>query len=216
MAPPSPMPLMPIGYGVKGFPCAAPYVGYFGRARDHVVEEGGRQRLAVLVIGDFLVQRGAESLRDAADHLAFHDHRVHNGAAIMTNDVIEHFDMTCPGIERQRAGMRRVGERAGASSGLINRACLQRRLLANRKPLGMQIGGLADIGERDALIAEIYFAVSEMDDSFGACSKCAPMRVIFSARITHAADTAPPTSSCCARRTCPCRRATANCRRAGR
>ena len=61
MAPPSPMPLMPkrvCGDGVSM--CSTRTSGTSVGARDHVVEEGRGQRLAVVVVGNLLVERGAE------------------------------------------------------------------------------------------------------------------------------------------------------------
>ena len=64
-------------------------VGHLGGAGQHVVGERGGERLAVRVERHFLVERGADALRAAADHLAVDDHRVEQHAAILDDHVVE-------------------------------------------------------------------------------------------------------------------------------
>ena len=54
-----------------------------------VVGERRGERLAVRVERHFLKQRGADTLRGAADNLAIHDHRVQQHAAVLDDDVVQ-------------------------------------------------------------------------------------------------------------------------------
>jgi len=135
-------------------------VGNFREARDQIVEERGGQRLSVLVVGNFLVERRTETLRHAAHHLRFDDHGVHHGAAVVADDVVEDLDLPRPRVNRDRAGMRRIGKRAGAAPRLIDCIGLKRRFFSDRKPLRVKKGRLRDVAEADALLAEIDLSVS--------------------------------------------------------
>ena len=46
-------------------------VGHLARGRHEIVGEGDGQRIAALVVGEFLQQRPAQSLREPADDLPF-------------------------------------------------------------------------------------------------------------------------------------------------
>ena len=65
----------------------------------------------------------------------------------MTSDIIEHLGEPGAGIDRDHAGVRRIGKGAGAAAALIDGACLKRRFFAIRQTLRMQVGGLADLLE---------------------------------------------------------------------
>src|SRR5262249_39056794 len=66
------------------------------RSRHQEVHERRGERLSGLVVDDALVEGAADTLRDAATDLALHDHRVHQGAAVVLDDVAQ---------DRQVAGL---------------------------------------------------------------------------------------------------------------
>ena len=66
------------------------------RGRRQIVGEGGRENSAILVIDDFLEQRVADALRDAAVHLAIGDHRIDDAAGVLR--YYELFDLHVPGL----------------------------------------------------------------------------------------------------------------------
>src|SRR5437868_3936598 len=55
-----------LGVRRRGFEVVDAHGGHLGRARQHVVGQGGGERLAVAVVGRLLVERGADALRHAA------------------------------------------------------------------------------------------------------------------------------------------------------
>src|SRR3954470_2870423 len=70
IAPPSPMPFMPYSVcGVGGAHVRDPDRRNLRRTRQQVVRKGGGERLAVLVVRNFFVERIADALRDAPDDL---------------------------------------------------------------------------------------------------------------------------------------------------
>ena len=81
----------------------------------------------------------------------------------MAHDIVEHFDVTCAGIDGKHAGMRGIGEGAGAAARLVDRTGFERGLLADRQPLRMKVRRVADLGKGDALLAEINSAVGKPD-----------------------------------------------------
>ena len=58
-----------------------------GRARNRVVDEARGERVAAVVVDDLLEQRLRGALGDAAVHLRFGEHRVHDAAAVVDRDV---------------------------------------------------------------------------------------------------------------------------------
>ena len=120
------------------------------RARHHVVAERGGERLADLVVGDFLVERGADALRDAALHLAVDDHRIDHGAAVFRDRVVENFDDAGVGLDGDDHGMGAIGEHAAGFRGLVGAGGVEQRLHAGRQMLLADVGGIGDLGEADA------------------------------------------------------------------
>jgi hypothetical protein len=86
----------------------------FGDAGHQVIGEGDGQGLALRVVWDFLVQRGADALHDAAADLPFDDHRIDHRAAILGDREVDQLDEAGLGIDRDDRAMRRIGEDAGA------------------------------------------------------------------------------------------------------
>ena len=74
--------------------------------RQQIVGEGRGERLAVRVERALLVERGADALRGAAQRLAVDDHRIHQRAAILDDDIVEDLDLADLGIDRHHGGVR--------------------------------------------------------------------------------------------------------------
>ena len=55
--------------------------------RQQIVGEGDGQRIAALVVGELLVERAAEPLREAAGDLALHQRRVDGAADVVGDDI---------------------------------------------------------------------------------------------------------------------------------
>ena len=86
-------------------------VGNLGRGRHEVVEEGRRERCALVVVDEVLVEHPADPLHDAARDLAFHDHRVDHDAAVLAHHVAQHRDHAGVGIDLDGAHVARVRPR---------------------------------------------------------------------------------------------------------
>ena len=67
-----------------------------------------------------LVERGADPLCHPAGDLAIDDHRVDHRAAVLDDAVVENFDHTRFGIDRNHRGMGRIAEDAGGDGGLLS------------------------------------------------------------------------------------------------
>ena len=132
--------------------------GNFRRARHHVVGERGGERLALLVVGDFLVKRGADALGDAALHLAVDDHRIDHGAAVLGHRVVENLDRAGVGLDRDHDGMGAVGEHAAGFRRLVGRGGVEQRVHAGRQMLLAHVGGIGDLGEADAAARAMHGA----------------------------------------------------------
>src|ERR1700677_2852016 len=75
----------------------------------HVVIEKCRgERLALIVIRDLLVQRGADPLHHAAADLTLDKHRIDHRAAILRDREIEQFDRAGLRVDRYDRAMSRV------------------------------------------------------------------------------------------------------------
>ena len=83
--PPSPTLLMPSGLSGLGASSVSSTstAGISRSGRQQVIGEGDAQRLAALVVDEFLVQRAAEPLREAADQLPLDQHRVDRPADVV-------------------------------------------------------------------------------------------------------------------------------------
>ena len=104
IAPPSPMPFWPKSVSGDGVSmCSMRDRRHLGRARQHVVGKRRSERLPLRVERHLLVERGADALRGAAEHLPVDDHRVHQRAAVLDDDVVEDLDRAGLGVDRDRA-----------------------------------------------------------------------------------------------------------------
>ena len=65
-----------------------------------VVGERGGERLALLVVRNLFVERGADALHDAAAHLALDDHRIDHGSAIFRDREVDELDHAGRRIDR--------------------------------------------------------------------------------------------------------------------
>ena len=83
-----------------------------GRARDRVVGERRRERVAVVVVDDLLPQRLRDARRDPAVLLAVDEQRVEDAAAVVDRDVAERLDP--PGLACRPRPPRRA-RRTGTS-----------------------------------------------------------------------------------------------------
>jgi len=61
--------------------------GHLVRRRQEIVHETLREKLAVLVIGELLVERGPDAMGDAAHGHAAHDLRIDHRAAVVADEV---------------------------------------------------------------------------------------------------------------------------------
>ncbi|CPO73642.1 Uncharacterised protein [Bordetella pertussis] len=131
-----------------------PHVGHLGRAGQHIVGQRRGQRLAIGVVGRLFVERGADALRDAADGLAFHDHGVDHGAAILDDHVIQYLDRAGVRIHRHHGGVAGVGEAAGVDLGLVAHVHFQaRRVHVGRQQLRPQVPGVGNVAGGDRFLA---------------------------------------------------------------
>ena len=67
------------------------------RGRRQIIGERSGENIAGLVVDDFLKQRVADALRDAAVHLAVGDHRIDDAAGILGDK--EFFDVHVAGLD---------------------------------------------------------------------------------------------------------------------
>ena len=124
-----------------------PHRRNFRRAGHHVVAERGGERLADLVVGNFLVQRGADALGDAALHLAVDDHRVDHGAAVFRDGIVEDFDHTGVGLDGDDHRMRAIGEHAAGLGRLVGAGGIEQGIHAGGQVLLAHVRGIGDLGE---------------------------------------------------------------------
>jgi hypothetical protein len=111
----------------------------------------------------------------------------------MTGDIVEHLDDPGPGIDRDNAGVGRIGKCAGAAAGLVDRARLERRFFPLRQSLRMQVGGMADVVERHALRAEMHPTGAKRYGILGRLQQMRADALDFFAKLgAQALDTAPP------------------------
>ena len=83
--------------------------------RQHVVEHRGGERLPLRVERHGLVQTGADALRGAAAHLAVHDHRIDQNAAVLDHHVVQDLDQSGLRIDRDDGGMGGIAECAAVA-----------------------------------------------------------------------------------------------------
>ena len=73
-----------------------------GRAGQKIVGEGRGLRLTGGVEQHFLIERGADALREAAKDLAVDDQRIDQHAAVLDDDIVENLDLAEIGIDGDR------------------------------------------------------------------------------------------------------------------
>ena len=120
------------------------------RPWQQVVHEGRGKRLAVGVVGAFLVERGADALRGSAGGLAVHHHRIDHAAAILGDHVIENFNGAEVRIDRHHRGVRSVAEGAGVDPRLVSERRFQPvDIDIRRKKLRPPVPGFRNLLEGD-------------------------------------------------------------------
>jgi hypothetical protein len=62
------------------------------RARQQVILQSGRERLATRIEGRNFVKAGPDALRRSATNLPVDNHRIDQRAAVFDNDVIQNLD----------------------------------------------------------------------------------------------------------------------------
>ena len=75
-----------------------------------IIHEALRHELAFFVVGEFLIERGADAVGDAAHGHAAHDLRIDDGAAVMTDVVAFDVRFAEVGIDRHQQQMELEGE----------------------------------------------------------------------------------------------------------
>src|SRR5207249_7284483 len=101
-------------------------LGDLERGRHQEVHERRGERLAGVVVDDALVERAADALRDAAADLALDDHRIHQGAAVVLDDVLQDREVPGVDVDLDDRGVAAAGE--GGVRGRVVAARLQPRL----------------------------------------------------------------------------------------
>ena len=144
IVPASPMPFTPSGFVVDGVSCALSVIdrGDLDRRRHQVLRHRRRDQVAALVVDRLLVQRLGDALRDAAVHLALHDHRVDHGAAVVDRHVLHDVGRAGLGVDLDHADVgagrprevRRVVDRGGVRDAARRRPAGRAR--ATRSPRG--------------------------------------------------------------------------------
>ena len=139
--------------------------GDLDRARQQIIGEGGRHRLAIVVIGHFLVHGRPDALGDAAANLPVDHHGVHHRAAILDHRIIHQFDRAAVGIDGDNGGVGGVGEHARGFAGLPGRGGVEHRVHAVGQGLLAEMGDTADFGQRHGPGRAVGGPVGESDQS---------------------------------------------------
>ncbi len=82
---------------------------HFARGRHQVVGEIDRQRLAALVVEEFLEQRAADPLREAAGELTLDQHRIDGAAYVVGQEIALDGDAAGLTIDAHHGGVNPVG-----------------------------------------------------------------------------------------------------------
>ena len=111
--PPSPAPFTPRGLCGLGKSSVEMKLrlGHFHCRRHQIVHEVRCQWLAVFAVNEFLQDRAADSLSQAAGHLPFDDHRIDFTADIFGDQIVENFDLAGFLIHLYRGDMYAVRKR---------------------------------------------------------------------------------------------------------
>src|SRR3954453_4879660 len=94
-------------------------LGHLCRARHEIIRKRAHERLPLLVIRYFLVQRRADTLDHAAPYLPFHDHRIDHGSTVFCDAVVEDLDRAGTHVDGDDRGMCREAKHAGVDRGLV-------------------------------------------------------------------------------------------------
>src|SRR4051794_23177400 len=158
MAPPSPRPLTPYSVACAGCTrCAMRTVGTSG-AQGTMYSPNDVASGWPIVVRDFLVERGADALRDAALDLAVDHHRVDHGAAVFGHGVVEDFDDAGVGLDGNDDGVSAIGEHAAGFRRLISAGHVEQRLHAGRQVFLPDVRRIGDLGKADAAGGTVHRA----------------------------------------------------------
>ena len=140
---------------------------------DCVVGQGHRARLSVVVIDQFLHQRLADALGDAADDLALHHRRVDDGADIFSCHIAHDFHMPGLRIDVDHDDMGAAGE--AAEFGIVERRYFKARIEFRGNVLGGEIAVLGHLLQRHVLVrSTVWMTLSTMvSSSAGTSIRCA-------------------------------------------
>ena len=130
--------------------------GNFHGGRDQIIGEGHGARLAVFVVDQFLQQRLADALGDAADDLPLDHRRVDDGADVLGGDIAHDLDLAGLRIDVDHDDMRAGGK--AAELGIVERRDLEALVELLRDVLGGEVALLRHLAERNA-----FGAVDRLD-----------------------------------------------------
>ena len=135
--------------------------GHVVGARHRVVHVAGRKLLALGVVDDFLKQRLADALADAAVDLALDDHRVDDDAEVVAGDELQ--DLGLAGVRVDLD----LGDEAAHREGEVERV-VERALLQSGLHVGWQvvrgIGREADLVPAHRLVGAGGLHLAAFDD----------------------------------------------------
>ena len=126
-------------------------VGHLRRARHEVVHQRSRQQLALGVVHDVLVERGADALDDGAAHLLRDQGRVDHGPAVFDRDVPQnlHEPRLDVHLDDHHVHAVRPGDRPRRR---VVRGGLEGGLEITGELVGLVVHAEADVGEGEAAI----------------------------------------------------------------
>ena len=132
------------------------------RGRRQVVGERGRENVAAVVVDDFLEQRVADALRDAAMHLPVGDHRIDDAAGILGHEEFLDRHMAGLDVDLDDRDVARIGERAGR---IVGAGFGQAGLDLAFEPMGLRVGLARHLRDRDRAVGagDLRHAVLEHD-----------------------------------------------------
>ena len=145
-------------------------LGHFGRAGQHVVGQRRGERLGVLVVGHFFIQRRAYALCGAAKDLAVHHHGIDHGAAVLNDDVIEDLDVADLGVDRDRDGVTGITEGARILERLVAGGGFEpARVDIRGQQLRLAVPDMRQLLQRHFLVGsgDAHIAVGELQVSAG-------------------------------------------------
>ena len=105
--------------------------------------------LALRVERQFLIERRADALGDAADDLSVDDHWIDHRSAILDDHIVEDLHDAGLRLDRDYGGVRAVGEDAGGIRRLVGLRRFEQRRHALGQHLRPDVGDAGDFDERD-------------------------------------------------------------------